>query len=79
MSVNGARLLSLSTPGLQRAPSEWPEICRNTSQNFSPAGVMSPLNAVISIELDECDEMTVTGDRHLLRQLLLNLGSYPHC
>jgi hypothetical protein len=40
---------------------------------------MSPLNAVISIELDECDEMTVTGDRHLLRQLLLNLGSYPHC
>ena len=28
----------------------------------------------IAVQLDACDEMTVTGDRHRLRQLLLNLA-----
>lgn len=28
----------------------------------------------IAVELGECDEMTVTGDRHRLRQLFLNLA-----
>ncbi len=46
---------------------------RNGPRRFADAQILAaPAN--ISVRLDACEEITVNGDRHRLRQLLLNLA-----
>lgn len=71
--VDGLSLLTKADAGqiaLKCEPVRLDELVR---ESFADAKILaSPHN--IEVRLDQCDEATVTGDRHRLRQLLLNLA-----
>ena len=71
--VDGLSLLTKADAGqiaLKCEPVRLDDLVR---ENFADAKILAgPHN--IKVRLDQCDEATVTGDRHRLRQLLLNLA-----
>jgi len=71
--VDGLTLLTKADAGqitLKCEPVRLDELVR---ESFADAKILaSPHN--IEVRLDQCDETTVAGDRHRLRQLLLNLA-----
>ncbi len=71
--VDGLTLLTKADAGqiaLKREPLRLDELVR---ESFADAKILAQ-PAGIEVRLDRCDELTVTGDRHRLRQLLLNLA-----
>jgi len=70
--VNGLALLAKADAGqvtLAREPVRLDELVR---ESFADAQILAQ-PATVKVELTACDEVTVRGDRHRLRQLLLNL------
>jgi signal transduction histidine kinase len=71
--VDGLTLLTKADAGqitLKREPLRLDELVR---ESFADAKILAvPHN--IEVRLEQCDEVTVAGDRHRLRQLLLNLA-----
>jgi signal transduction histidine kinase len=71
--VDGLTLLTKADAGqvvLKREPVRLDELVR---ESFADAKILAqPQN--IEVRLDPCDETSVAGDRHRLRQLLLNLA-----
>jgi signal transduction histidine kinase len=71
--VDGLTLLTKADAGqiaLKCEPVRLDELVR---ENFADAKILAqPQN--VEVRLDRCDEATVAGDRHRLRQLLLNLA-----
>jgi signal transduction histidine kinase len=71
--VDGLTLLTKADAGqiaLKCEPLRLDELVR---ESFADAKILAhPQN--IEVRLDQCDETTVAGDRHRLRQLLLNLA-----
>ena len=71
--VDGLTLLTKADAGqvvLKREPVRLDELVR---ESFADANILAqPQN--IEVRLDPCDETFVAGDRHRLRQLLLNLA-----
>ena len=71
--VDGLTLLTKADAGqiaLKCEPVRLDELVR---ESFADAKILaSPHN--LEVRLDQCDEATVAGDRHRLRQLLLNLA-----
>jgi signal transduction histidine kinase len=71
--VDGLTLLTRADAGqvaLQREPVRLDELVR---ESFADAGILAQ-SPGIAVSLDPCEEVTVMGDRHRLRQLLLNLA-----
>jgi signal transduction histidine kinase len=71
--VDGLTLLTKADAGqvaLHREPLRLDELVR---ESFADAGILAQ-PAAISVTLDRCEELTIMGDRHRLRQLLLNLA-----
>ncbi len=71
--VDGLTLLSKADAGqvaLKLEPVRFDELVRD---NFADAQILAEPHG-IGVELGTCDEITVRGDRHRLRQLLLNLA-----
>lgn len=71
--VDALTLLAKADAGqvaLQLEPLRWDELVRD---NFADLQILAePQN--IKVELEACEEISVRGDRHRLRQLLLNLA-----
>lgn len=70
--VDGLTLLTRADTGqiqLNREPVPLADLARET---FADAKILAQSQA-IEVSLDPCEEVVVTGDRHRLRQLLLNL------
>ncbi len=70
--VDGLTLLTKADAGqieLKHEPVSLDELVRD---NFADAQILAQPNS-IAAELNRCDKITVLGDRHRLRQLLLNL------
>lgn len=70
--VEGLTLLAKADAGqmaLTQEPVRFDELVRDS---FADAQILAQPKQ-ISVSLDGCDEVTVRGDRHRLRQLLLNL------
>jgi len=70
--VESLTLLAKADAGqmvLAKAPVRLDELVR---ESFADAQILAQLKQ-INVMLDDCDEVTVNGDRHRLRQLLLNL------
>jgi signal transduction histidine kinase len=70
--VDGLTLLAKADAGqivLTREPVPWDELIRD---NFADALILAEPHG-IGVELGACEAMLVCGDRHRLRQLLLNL------
>jgi signal transduction histidine kinase len=71
--VDGLTLLAKADAGqitLAMEPVRLDELVRD---NFADAQILAePQN--IKVELQNCEEITIRGDRHRLRQLLLNLA-----
>jgi len=71
--VDGLTLLAKADTGqitLAMEPVKLEELVRD---NFADAQILAELQG-IQVELAACEEITVCGDRHRLRQLLLNLA-----
>ncbi len=71
--VDGLTLLAKADAGqvtLKLEPVRWDELVRD---NFADAQILAEPQG-IRVELAACEEVTVRGDRHRLRQLLLNLA-----
>ena len=71
--VDGLTLLAKADSGqvaLKLEPVRFDELVRD---NFADAQILAEPQS-IQVELAGCDELTVCGDRHRLRQLLLNLA-----
>jgi len=71
--VDGLTLLAKADAGqvaLKLEPVRFDELVRD---NFADAQILAEPHG-IQVELAACEEMTVQGDRHRLRQLLLNLA-----
>jgi signal transduction histidine kinase len=71
--VDGLTLLTKADAGqvaLNREPVRLDELVR---ENVADAKILAQPQA-ITVQLVRCEELTVTGDRHRLRQLLLNLA-----
>jgi signal transduction histidine kinase len=71
--VDGLTLLARADAGqvtLKLEPVRWDELVRD---NFADAQILAEPHG-IQVELPVCEEMTLPGDRHRLRQLLLNLA-----
>jgi signal transduction histidine kinase len=70
--VDALSLLTKADAGLinlKREPLRMDELTRDS---YADAQILArPFN--VKVELGQCDEITVPGDRHRLRQLLLNL------
>jgi len=70
--VDGLTLLTKADAGqiaLHREPLRLGELVR---ESFADAKILAQ-PASISVRLEPCEELTIQGDRHRLRQLLLNL------
>lgn len=70
--VDGLSLLTKADAGLitlKREPLRLDELVR---ESFADAQILARPSAVL-VELEKCDEISLAGDRHRLRQLLLNL------
>jgi heavy metal sensor kinase len=71
--VDGLTLLTKADAGqvsLKLEPLRFDELVRD---NFADLQILAELQH-IQVELTECEEISVRGDRHRLRQLLLNLA-----
>jgi signal transduction histidine kinase len=71
--VDGLTLLARADAGqvtLKLEPVRWDELVRD---NFADAQILAEPHG-IEVELAACEEIAVRGDRHRLRQLLLNLA-----
>jgi signal transduction histidine kinase len=71
--VDGLTLLTKADAGqiaLKCEPVRWDELVR---ESVADAKILAQPQGV-EVRLDPCDETTVAGDRHRLRQLLLNLA-----
>ncbi len=71
--VDGLTLLAKADAGqvaLKLEPVRWDELVRD---NFADTQILAEPHG-IRVELAGCEEITVRGDRHRLRQLLLNLA-----
>ncbi len=71
--VDGLTLLAKADAGqvaLKLEPLRFDELVRD---NFADAQILAEPQG-IQVELTACEEITVRGDRHRLRQLLLNLA-----
>ena len=71
--VDGLTLLAKADAGqvaLKLEPVRFDELVRD---NFADAQILAEPQG-IRVELEGCEEITVSGDRHRLRQLLLNLA-----
>ncbi|HEX4350736.1 MAG TPA: ATP-binding protein [Verrucomicrobiae bacterium] len=71
--VDGLTLLTKADAGqitLKCEPVRLDELVR---ESFADAKILAQPHGV-EVQLNHCDEMTITGDRHRLRQLLLNLA-----
>ena len=71
--VDGLTLLARADAGqvaLKLETVRWDELVRD---NFADAQILAEPQG-IQVELATCEEITVRGDRHRLRQLLLNLA-----
>ncbi len=71
--VDGLSLLARADTGqlvMAREPVRWDELVRDS---FEDARLLAQ-SARVQVELIACDPATVQGDRHRLRQLLLNLA-----
>jgi signal transduction histidine kinase len=71
--VDGLSLLAKADAGLlvlQREAVRFDELVRDITEDTR----ILALSAGISVELGNCEEITVLGDRHRLRQMLLNLA-----
>jgi signal transduction histidine kinase len=71
--VDGLTLLAKADAGqiaLQFEPVRFDELVRD---NFADAQILAEPHG-IKVELENCEEISVRGDRHRLRQLLLNLA-----
>jgi signal transduction histidine kinase len=71
--VDGLSLLTKADAGLIALKCESVRLDDLVRESFADAKILAgPQN--IKVRLDQCDEATVTGDRHRLRQMLLNLA-----
>lgn len=71
--VDGLTLLAKADAGqvaLAMEPTRLDELVRD---NFADTQILAEAQG-INVELQQCDEVSVVGDRHRLRQLLLNLA-----
>lgn len=71
--VDGLTLLTKADAGLIKLNFELVRLDELVLENFADAKILAqPQN--IQVNLPICDEVTISGDRHRLRQLLLNLA-----
>jgi signal transduction histidine kinase len=70
--VDGLSLLTKADAGLIELKSELLRLDELVRESHADALILARPNAV-RVELERCDEISLRGDRHRLRQLLLNL------
>jgi signal transduction histidine kinase len=70
--VAGLTMLAKADAGQLRLAQEPVRLDELVRDSFADAQTLAQLNQ-IKVALSDCDEVTVRGDRHRLRQLLLNL------
>lgn len=71
--VDGLTLLTKADAGQIKLKSEFVRLDELVQDNFADARILAEPNGV-EVELTACEPVTVPGDRHRLRQLLLNLA-----
>jgi len=71
--VDGLTLLTKADAGQITLKCESVRLDELVRESFADAKILAQPQR-IEVRLDRCDETTVTGDRHRLRQLLLNLA-----
>lgn len=71
--VEGLTLLAKADAGQITLAMEWVRLDELVRDNFADAQILAEPQGV-RVELAACEEITVRGDRHRLRQLLLNLA-----
>jgi signal transduction histidine kinase len=71
--VDGLTLLAKADAGQVALQFESVRLDELMRDNFADAQILNESHG-IKVELEKCEEISIHGDRHRLRQLLLNLA-----